>query len=76
MEKLDYSEDRARAKYCTGHQCIPDCPYYEENGIIKDEQVIEEIIDSTEILEVGDYKKELGDKVVNEIINQWNSHHI
>ena len=31
MEKLDYSEDRsrARAEHCTGHQCIPDSPYYE-----------------------------------------------
>jgi hypothetical protein len=70
MEKLDYWEYRARAEYCTGHQCISQCPYYEENGRIEDEQVIREFIDSTEILEVEDYKKELGDEVVNEIINQ------
>ena len=72
MEKLDYWEDRAKMKYCNGHQCIPDCPYYEENGRIEDDQVIIEFIDSTEILEIEDYKKELGEELVHSIINEWN----
>jgi hypothetical protein len=72
MEKLDYWKDRAKAKYCTGHQCIPDCPYYEENGRIEDEQVVKGFIDSTDILEVEDYKKELGEELVQSIINDWN----
>lgn len=58
MEKLDYWEDRAKTKYCTGQQCITDCPYYEENGRIEDVQIIEEFIDNIEILEIEDYKKE------------------
>ena len=72
MEKLDYWEDRAKAKYCIGYQCVSGCPYYEENGRIEDEQVISEFIDSTEILEVKDYKKELGEETVNSIIIKWN----
>ncbi len=72
MEKLDYWEDRARSKYCNGEQCIPDCPYYEENGRIEDEQVVKEFIDSTQILEIEDYEKELGEKLVQSIINEWN----
>lgn len=73
MEKLDYWVDRARARYCTGQQCVPDCPYYEENGRIGDEEVIEEFIESTEILELEDYKKELGNKLVNSIMDASNN---
>jgi hypothetical protein len=73
MEKLDYWEDRANAKYCTGYHCIPDCPYYLENVRIEDEQVIDDFIQSTDIVEIDDYKKELGEDVVNSIITQWNS---
>jgi hypothetical protein len=69
MEKLGYWEDRAKAKYCLGQQCIRDCPYFEVNGRIEDEQVILEFIDSTEIVEIEDYKNELGDILVNSIIN-------
>ena len=46
MEKLHYWEDRTKAKYCTGYQCIPCCPYFNDNGRISDKQVIEEFIDS------------------------------
>lgn len=73
MEKLNHWEDRAKAKYCNGQQCIPACPYYEENGRIEDDQVVKEFIDSTEILEIEDYKKELGEELVEFIINEWNS---
>ncbi len=70
MEKLDYWEDKARAKYCTGQQCIPECPYYEVMGRIEDEQVIEEFVDGTRIIEIDDYKKELGEDLVNSIMDQ------
>jgi len=73
MEKVGYREYVAKSKYCDGHQCISDCPYYEENGRIEDEQVVKEFIDSTEILEIEDYKKELGEELVQSIINEWNS---
>lgn len=72
-EKLSYWADRCRAKYCTGLQCIPDCHFYEENGRIEDEQVVKEFIESTEIFEIEDYKKELGEEAVQSIINEWNS---
>jgi hypothetical protein len=72
MEKLDYWKDRAKAKYCTGQQCIPECPYYKENGRIEDEQVVKEFIDSIVILEIEDHKKELGEDLVNSMINEWN----
>jgi hypothetical protein len=68
MEKLDYSGDRANAKYCTGHQCVPDCPYCKENGRIEDEQVVKEFIDSIQILEIEDYKKELGEELIESIM--------
>jgi hypothetical protein len=71
MEKLNYWEDRANAKYCTGYQCVSGCPYYEENGRIEDERVVEEFIYSTKILEIEDYKKELGEKVVDSIISKF-----
>jgi hypothetical protein len=71
MEKLNYWKDRARAKYCNGQQCIINCLYYKENGRIEDEQVIEEFIGSTTILEIEDYRKELGEKVVDPIIKIW-----
>lgn len=64
MEKLDYWEDRANANYCTGHQCVPNCHYCGENGRIEDEQIVAEFIDSTEILEIEDYKEELGEDLV------------
>lgn len=73
MEKLGYWEDRARSKYCTGQHCIRDCPYYEVKGTIEDEQVIEEFIYDVEILEIEDYKKELGEELVQSIIDEWNS---
>ena len=37
---------------------------------------IEEFIDSTEILELEDYKKELGEEWVNSIMHEWNSSEI
>jgi hypothetical protein len=70
MEKLDYWEDRVKAKYCMGQQCIPDCPYYHEEERIQDEQVVNEFIDSAEILEIEDYKKELGRELVDSIISK------
>lgn len=72
MEKLDYWEDRANAKYCSGHQCIPDCTFYEENGRIEDGQVVKEFIDNTDIVEVEDYRKELGEELVYLIVHEWN----
>ena len=72
MEKLDYWKDRAKAKYCNGNQCIPNCPYYEENGRIEDDQVIDDFIKSTGIVEIDDYKSELGEEMVNLIIDGWN----
>jgi hypothetical protein len=72
MEKLDYWVDRANAKYCTGQQCIPDCPFYESTGRIDDVQLVEEFLNSTEIVELEDYKKELGEELVNSIVNEWN----
>jgi hypothetical protein len=73
MEKLDYWEDRANAIYCTGQQCTPDCPFYESNGGIDDEELVEEFIDSTNIVELEDYKHELGQPLVDSIIAEWNS---
>jgi hypothetical protein len=71
MEKLHYWEDRAKANYCTGQQCVPDCPYYDERGKIEDEQVIADFLKEIEILEIEDYKKELGEDVVNSILKEW-----
>jgi hypothetical protein len=73
MEKLNHWGDRARAKYCTGQQCVPDCPYYEENGIIDDEKVVKDFVNTIEILEIEDYNKDLGEDTVNSIINDINS---
>lgn len=72
MENQDYWEDRARAKHCTGQQCVPDCPYYEENGRIEDEKVVKDFVNTVEILEIEDYKKDLGENTVNSIINDLN----
>lgn len=68
IEKLNYWEDRAKAKYCTGQQCILGCLFYEENGRIEDEQVVKEFIDGIEILEIEDYKKELGKESILKIL--------
>ncbi|ALI34765.1 hypothetical protein NMY3_00553 [Candidatus Nitrosocosmicus oleophilus] len=72
MEKLAYWEDRAKSNYCNGEHCVPDCPFYEENGRIEDEQVVKEFIDNTEILEIDDYKRELGEEFVNSVLKDWN----
>lgn len=72
MEKLDFWRDRADAKYCTGYQCVPTCPYSGENGRIEDEQVMEEFLKGTEILEIKDYENQLGKELVQSIINDWN----
>lgn len=69
MEKLGHREDRAKAKYCTGQQCIPDCPYYDETGRIEDNQVSNEFVSSTEIVDIDDYKEELGEETVESIVN-------
>ena len=73
MEKLNDWKQRAEAKYCTGSKCIVDCAYYEENWEISDDQVVKEWIEDVDIVETDDYKKELGEEVVNSIICQWNS---
>ena len=54
MEKIQDWRERAKAEHCAGSECIIECPYYEGNGRIKGEQVIEEFIDRTEILELED----------------------
>lgn len=72
MGKLKYWKDRVNTEYCTGHQCIPECPYYEENGRIEDEQVVKEFIDSTEIVEIEEYNSELGEEIVQSIMKEWN----
>ena len=47
--------------------------FMKENGRIEYEQVVKEFIDSTQILEIEDYKKELGEDLVQSIINDWDS---
>jgi hypothetical protein len=71
MEKIDDWKKRAEYNYCNGDSCIADCPYYAKNGRIEDEQVISEFIDCTDIVELDDYKKDLGAAWVNSIVNEW-----
>ena len=73
MEKIKDLRGRVRDNYCTGERRISDCPYYEQGQRIDDDQAIE-FIDNTDILEIEDYKKELGEDFVKSIINEWNLH--
>ncbi len=73
MEKIKDLRGRVRDNYCPGERCISDCPYYEQGQRIDDDQAIE-FIDNTDILEIEDYKKELGEDFVKSIINEWNLH--
>ncbi len=70
MEKVGFGEFVSRSKYCDRQQCVPDFPYYEENGRIEDHQVNKEYIDSTQILEIKDYEKDLGQDFVNSTIKE------
>ncbi len=63
-------------KYCTEYESIPDCPYYEKNDRIEDDRVIKQFIDSTEILEIEYYKKELGKELIDSIVQDWNKNWI
>ena len=74
MENVCYQENRLKAKYCDEDQSIPDFPYYVENGRIENNQVIEEFIDSTEIVEIEDYKEETVEELVNSLVNEWYLH--
>lgn len=73
MERITDWRDRSKSKYCTGEKCIPDCPYYAQTGEISDEQIIKEFDNDMDIVEIEDYKKELGEKVVQSIIKELNS---
>ncbi len=72
MEKLNDWKQRAEAKYCTGNKCIVECPYYDEYGEINDDQVVKEWIEDVDIVEIDEYRKELGDEFVDSILNENN----
>lgn len=59
MAKLSHWRERAEVIYCTEEKCIESCPYYDEKGRVEDHLVVDEFIESTNIAEIKNYKKEL-----------------
>ena len=55
---------------CTEEQCVTKCPYQNDTGEINDKQIIEEFFRNIKIIDVSDYRKELGVKVVDNIMNK------
>ncbi len=55
---------------CNKEQCVITCPYYKDMGRVNDNQIIEEFSRNIKIVDVGDYKKELGDDAIDSIINR------
>lgn len=54
---------------CKPDQCVPECKYYKNNGRIEDEQVIKDWIENTTIIDLDQYKEELGEELFNKIRN-------
>jgi hypothetical protein len=54
---------------CTKEQCVIACPYYKDTGRVNDNQVIEELFRNTKIVDVDDYRKELGNEIVDSIMD-------
>ncbi|MBA3750012.1 MAG: hypothetical protein H0X03_03810 [Nitrosopumilus sp.] len=69
MEKIDDWKERAMIKYCTGEKCVLGCPYYDKNSRIGDEQVIREWMEDKDIVEIDDYRKELGKELIDSILD-------
>lgn len=53
---------------CTGGKCAPECKYYHKVGRIEDEEVINDWIRKTTIVDLDQYKEELGEELFNKII--------
>jgi hypothetical protein len=54
---------------CTMEQCVIKCPYYNHTGRVNDKQIIEEFFRNIKIVDVEDYRKELGKEIVDSIMN-------
>jgi hypothetical protein len=54
---------------CTKEQCVITCPYYKDTGSVSDNQIIEELFRNIKIVDVEDYRKELGNELVDSIMN-------
>jgi hypothetical protein len=73
MEELSDWKIRANASFCTGTKCIGECRYYSEIGRIEDVEVILEWIEDMEIVEIEDYRRELGETLVDSILTSFNN---
>lgn len=71
MEELSDWQRRANASFCTGTKCIRDCPYHDEIGRIEDDEIILEWIQDVEIVEIEDYRRELGETLVDSILTSY-----
>lgn len=54
---------------CTKEQCVIKCPYYNHMGRVNDRQIIEEFFRNIKIVDVDDYRKELGNENVDSIMD-------
>ncbi len=54
---------------CKNGQCVPECKYYKKNGKIDDDQVIKKWIQNTDVIDLDQYKEELGEELFNKIMN-------
>jgi hypothetical protein len=59
---------------CTGVKCVPECKYYNKTGRIEDDQVINEWLEKTVIIDLDQYKEELGEELFNKIIRDDDSY--
>jgi hypothetical protein len=59
---------------CTGDKCVPECNYYKKRGRIDDEEIIKNWLENTTVIDLDQYKEELGEELYNKIIQDDDSY--
>ncbi|KAA2282970.1 hypothetical protein [Candidatus Nitrosocosmicus sp. SS] len=64
----------SKAYGCTGDKCVPECKYYNRTGMIEDDKVIQEWMEKKTIVDLDQYKEELGEELFDKIIRDDDSY--
>ena len=66
---LDMEKGKIDTYGCKPESCVPECKYYKKGGMIDDDQVINEWRRNTTIVDLDQYRKELGEELYEKIMN-------
>lgn len=66
---LDMETGKIDTYGCKPESCVPECKYYKKGGKIDDDHVVKEWMENTTIVDLDQYRKELGEELYEKIMN-------